>query len=473
MRSPGDIVLLSCYESGHQPLAVAWPLAHLRHAGFSPVAIDLAVGADDAPGVLSRARLVAISVPMHTALRLGIRAAAKIRELNPRATICFYGLYAPLFRDQLARVADHVLGAEPEVELVKLSGAMSEAHGMSPPTPDEAEGVPWFRSQSDARPSRRLPLITPDRDGLPALDKYARLLIAGERRPAGYTEASRGCKHMCRHCPVPAVYGGRFTAVPVELVMSDIRRQVAAGARHITFGDADFLNGPRHAVAVAEALHVEFPAVTWDATIKVEHLLAERHLLARFAALGCVFIVSAFESLSDRMLAILDKGHTAAGATEALHLTRAAGISLRPSFVPFTPWTTLDDYLTLCRFLFDHHLVHEVDPVQLSLRLLVPPGSLLLDHPEMRPHLGAFDPEAATWRWTHPDPRLDHLAAAVATLVEQSTTDGLSAPAILSAIHDLALTVSDPGASTSARASADPIPLPDSAPPRLSEPWFC
>jgi len=240
-----DIVLVSCYESGHQPLAIAWPLAFLRRAGFAPIAIDLAVGADD-PGegagavdALSNARLVAISVPMHTALRLGVRAAARIRELNPAAMICFYGLYAPLFREELLRIGDHVLGAEPEVELVAL-----------------AEGKP-------APPqSRRLPLITPDREGLPPLDRYARLLIGGERRLAGYTEASRGCKHMCRHCPIPAVYGGRFTAVPVELVMADIRHQISAGARHITFGDADFLNGPRHAVAIAEAVHAEFPAIT-------------------------------------------------------------------------------------------------------------------------------------------------------------------------------------------------------------------
>ena len=105
----------------------------------------------------------------------------------------------------------------------------------------------------------RLQFLTPLRSGLPPLEEYAHLRINGTRKRAGYTEASRGCKHLCRHCPVVPVYQGAFRVVQPEVVLEDIRRQVAAGAEHITFGDPDFFNGPTHAMRIVEALHREFP----------------------------------------------------------------------------------------------------------------------------------------------------------------------------------------------------------------------
>src|SRR6185369_13594591 len=84
----------------------------------------------------------------------------------------------------------------------------------------------------------------------------------------------------------------------------------------------------------------------------------------------------------------LDKGHTRADFVEVLALARAAGLVLRPTWVAFTPWTTLDDYRAMLDFVDSEDLVDSVDPIQYSLRLLVPPGSLLADHPAMRPHLG-------------------------------------------------------------------------------------
>jgi hypothetical protein len=317
--------------------------------------------------------------------------------------------------------------------------------------------------------------VRPARDGLPPLARYARLVVEGlrgpgheERRLAGHTEASRGCLHMCRHCPIPPVYDGRFFAVPVDVVLADVAQQVAAGARHISFGDPDFLNGPKHALAVARGLHAAHPEVTFDCTVKVEHILRHRHIWPELAALGGVFVVSAVESLSDPILAILAKGHTRADVHEALAVVRAAGLSLRPTFLPFTPWTTASDYLELCHFVLGHDLVAEVDPVQLSLRLLLPPGSLLLAHPEMAPHLGALDQARLTYAWTHPDPRMDTLQLTVAALVEDAVRRAEPAGVTFARIHALAAAA----AGRVATQVVAPGP-PRTAPPRLSESWFC
>ncbi len=463
MRAPGDILLVSCYELGHQPLAVAWPAAFLERAGYRPAVMDVAVEPLDLEKV-ARARVIAISVPMHTALRLGVGVAARARALNPRGHLCFFGLYASLNADYLfARGADSVIGGEAEAPLVELIRALERG---------DAGAIP-----SVQRPGRaagphlvRLDFPVPSRAALPSLEKYAHLEHGGRKELAGYVEATRGCRHLCRHCPIPPVYGGRFFAVPREVVLADIRQQCEAGARHITFGDPDFLNGPGHALALARELHAEFPALTFDFTAKIEHLLRHRALLPDLARSGCLFIVSAAESLSDVVLAHLDKGHTRAGVEQALYATREAGITLRPTWVAFTPWTTLADYREWLDFLEAAGLVDHVDPVQYTLRLLVPPGSLLLDSPSMRPHLGALEPETLSYRWTHPDPRMDRLQAAAADAVAEAIGRGQEPPVIFDHVRALA--------ADAARVTA-PAPIaPRLAPdrrrlPRLTEAWFC
>jgi len=449
LRSDGDILLLSTYELGHQPHLLTLALGFLSEAGFQPRALDLSVQKLDEAAV-KQARLVAIAVPMHTALRLGLRAAERVRSLNPSVTLAFYGLYAPLNEALLrARGASLVLGGEAEEALVEAARRLER--GLPP------------QSGPDVLLDR-LRFVLPRRDLLPALDRYAKLRLPdGEERLTGYVEASRGCKHLCRHCPVPAVYGGRFFVVSEDILVEDVRRQVAAGARHITFGDPDFLNGPQHALRVLRALHVQFPSLTFDFTAKIEHLLAERDRLPELAALGCIFIVSAVESLSARVLDLLDKGHSAADVDAAVTAVRAAGMTLRPSLMPFTPWSTLADYLELLQFIETREMVGAVDPVQLTIRLLLPPGSLLLALPEVQAIIGPLDETRLTYPWVHPDPRMDALQAAVSSLCGARPDDP---PEVLfPEIVALARTAAElPPAIVSIQAQPSP---------RLTEHWFC
>ena len=312
MKQPGAILLVACYELGHQPLALAWPAAFLEREGYAPAVMDVSVEPFDAERV-RRARLIAISVPMHTALRLGMAVAERVRAVNAACHIAFFGLYATLNADHLlAGAADSVLSGEVEAELVELARRL------------EGDDAPRGGSPARSRPiMAKLSFPVPSRAQLPSLKKYAHLERAGALELVGYVEASRGCKHLCRHCPIPPVYGGRFFVVPVAVLLADIRQQVEAGATHVTFGDPDFLNGPGHALAVARALHAEFPSLTFDVTAKIEHLLRHRARLPELARLGCVFIVSAVESLSETVLTHLDKGHTRADVESARPARRA------------------------------------------------------------------------------------------------------------------------------------------------------
>ena len=303
----------------------------------------------------------------------------------------------------------------------------------------------------------------PDRAGLPPLGAYAQLVLPGGRRRTGYTEASRGCKHLCRHCPVVPVYRGAFRVVQADVVLEDIRRQVAAGAEHITFGDPDFFNGPGHAMAVVEGVHAQWPELSFDVTIKIEHLLKHRDLLPRLRKAGCLFVTSAVESLDDAVLEKLQKGHTRADFEEALRVMRAADLEMSPTFIPFTPWTTRVSYGEFLRELARLGLAEQVAPIQLAIRLLIPEGSLLLELPEVRAMIEPFDARGLAYPWRNPDPGMDALCASIQETIKLAERRKVSRAEILRQIWNLAGEGRMPEQPMASRATI----------PYLTEPWYC
>ena len=456
-------MLLSCYELGHQPLAAAWAAAVLADAGFTPRVRDLAIEEFTVASAVD-AQMVVLLTPMHTALRVAVRAARTIRAAQPTTCLVFAGLYAALNRDWLfaEALADFVLAGEYEPALAALALALSRGD------PPAVDGV--MRPGDAFHPlRRRVVLPLPARRGLPPLSASAHLIVDGTERLAGAVESTRGCKHQCRHCPIPAVYGGHFVAVDADTVMADIAQLVAAGATHITFADPDFFNGPTHGRRILRQMHAAFPALTADVTIKVEHLVEHAALLPELRAHGVIFVVSAVESLSPLVLEHLDKGHSRADAERAAASCRAAGLAFRPTFVPFTPWTTLADYQDMLDFIVGADLIGHVDAVQYGIRLLVPPGSLLLRNADRAAAFGPLDPDAFSHRWTHPDPRMDRLAEAVAARVAHAAHVGDTPEVAFAAV--CALVAEARGETAPAEAMQPALRVRQA--PRLSEPWFC
>ena len=445
-------VLINPYELGRQSFNLAAPAALLKAAGFDVVCFDLTLQKLD-PDVLRGAGLVAIHLGMHTATRIAVAALPRIRALAPSAHVCMYGLYAAMNEPLLRGLGvQTMLGGEFETGLVTLAERLSGGD-------DSAQREPLVNLS-------RVAFVTPDRSGMPNLARYAHLILPdGGTRITGFTETTRGCKHLCRHCPVVPVYEGKFRAVDKGVVLADIAQQVAAGAAHISFGDPDFFNGPTHALKVLAAMHARFPQLTFDATIKIQHLLNHAELLPVLREFGCLFITSAVESVDDSVLDYLDKHHTRADFERALTLCRTNGISLAPTFVPFTPWTTLNGYVQLLQELVRLKLQEAVPAVQLSIRLLVPQGSYLLRLPGFADRLEPFDPELLGYPWHHTDSAVDALQKDVqaAAMRMESATRAEVFHEIWRLAHAAAgrnepnLDGVDPG---------QPVP-------RLSEPWYC
>ncbi|MGA2882685.1 MAG: CUAEP/CCAEP-tail radical SAM protein [Bryobacteraceae bacterium] len=441
-----NVLLISTYELGHQPFGLASPAAWISEQGHQVACADLCVESLDADCV-READLVAFYLPMHTATRLAAKVIEKVRGLNPAAHICCYGLYAPLNESYLRSLgAGTILGGEFEPGLLSL---LERLAGTGP----SAQTEPLISLD-------RLQFKVPLRTGLPALEEYARLQIGDSSKRTGYTEASRGCKHLCRHCPVVPVYQGSFRVLQPEVVLADVRQQVAAGAEHISFGDPDFFNGPTHAMRIVDALHREWPGITYDATIKIEHLLKHRELLPRLRETGCLFVTSAVESVDDAVLAKLDKGHTRADFIEVVRQFRSAGLTLAPTFIPFTPWTTRESYRELLEQLVELDLVEYVAPVQLALRLLIPRGSLLLELEDIQTVIRAFDEPALLYRWQHADPEVDALAAQALRIAASQGSRREVFGYLWNLVND--------------RPLPEDFYLPSQgAIPHMDEPWFC
>ena len=461
-----QVALISTYELGHQPFGLASPAAWLANAGFQVTCLDLA-REELREDAIREADFIGMYLPMHTATRLAIALVPRIRELNSRAHLCFFGLYAPVNEEHLREIgAQSVLGGEFEEGLLRLVEGMNadQIAGHS----RDAEDPEGLREQDTPVVSlARQRFRVPRREGLPALRQYGHVLLAdGTTRVSGYTEASRGCKHLCRHCPVVPVYNGVFRVVDREVVLADIRQQVASGAEHISFGDPDFFNGPGHAMSIVEDMHREFPGLSYDATVKIEHLLKHAALLPRLRDTGCLFVTSAVESVDDEILQRLDKGHTRADFLRVTELLRAAQMTLLPTFVPFTPWTTVEGYCDLLQVIAESGLVENVAPIQLAIRLLIPAGSRLLELTELRDVIGTFDSAALVYPWRHTDPRVDALANDVRKTAERGEKFGRSRAQTFQKILELAW-------SAAGISSAPPSIGGSRSVPHSSEAWYC
>jgi len=448
------VILINPYEIGRQPFGLAQPAAWLEAEGCTVSCIDLSIQKLEQQQ-LEGADVIAIYVPMHTATRIAVEAIPRIKQFAPDASLCVFGLYAPmnaeLFRSLGVKT---VLGGEVEPGLLLLIRQLK--NGKQP-------------SQNEVMVCLdKITFIPPDRSKLPPLSSYAKLVMPdGSRKTVGFGETTRGCKYKCRHCPVAPVYNGVFRVIPEEIVLDDIRNQIALGAEHISFGDPDFFNGPGHALRIARALHHEFPDVTFDATIKIEHIVKYRKEIRELKHNGCLFIVSAVEAVDDDILEYLDKGHTREDFISSLAFLRDCNIAFSPTFVAFTPWTTLTGYLNLLRDIASYQLIENVAPVQLSIRLLIPQGSFILELDNLGDVISGFDPLTLGYRWESPDPGVDDLQREVQSWVMLAEKKEMGRLEIFQGIWELAH-----------QHAGLPLPaLPEqhqsAAIPRLSENWYC
>jgi hopanoid C-3 methylase len=182
---------------------------------------------------------------------------------------------------------------------------------------------------------------------------------------------------------------------------------IAQGMTHLTFTDADFFNAKRHGLDIIRRLHEEFPALTYDFTTRVDHILENPETLREMARMGVRFITSALEFPKQRVLDEVFKEVSVEMIEQSIALMRSCGIVLNPTFIMFNPWIGLDDLVLFNEFVERNGLDEVIDPIQYETRLHLYKGSPLLDNPSIKAM--KLEEREFHFDWKHPDPRVDEL----------------------------------------------------------------
>ncbi len=359
------ILLVSTYELGNQPINLGYLASFLLDEEL--VVKDLSIE-DLSDEDIMYSDAIVMSVPMHTAFMLSSILLTRVRAISRSIPVAFFGLSAHLGRDLLSENQVNALfSGECEEEVSRWIRSI-KTQKQDAQSLNKINFIGW----------QRIKLTQPNRKILPPLENYSKLQICNTTYLVGSLETTRGCSHKCTHCPVPVVYNGRVRKIETEIVLADLDQLIQDGAEHISFLDPDFLNMPAHAIEVAKQLHLKYPALKFDATIKIEHILKHQTTIEYLAGFGMTSVISAIECVDDKVLSYLDKGHTASDVEAAIQFLKSLGVELYPSFVPFTPWSTPESVADIIRFSLNNKIIHNIDPIHLTIRLLVPQGSLIL-----------------------------------------------------------------------------------------------
>lgn len=426
-----QVLLVSTFEGGFQPLSLASAGAFLRDHDFSVASADTYVSALDEEAI-RKASVVAFSVPLFDALRAALPLAERVKEVNPRAHVTFYGQYATINAERVVgQSRDSAIVGEWEVPLARLASSVLEGRNGEPG--EEIPGVYRRDSTTAKKPfmprkgspellaqirrgrASRIPdhgthFRVPDRSGLPPLSRYPQPQVEkllGEKRIVGGTEITRGCHHKCTYCSVFAAYDGRVFVIPEEVVLADVRQLVGMGMTHLTFVDAEFFNSKHHGINLLRKLHAEFPSLTYDLTTRVDHILEYGEVIREMEKLGVRFITSALEFPSDRVLQAVYKEVPLSMVEEVVAFMRTTGIRLNPTFVMFNPWVSLEEIASFHDWIDRNQLTDIVDPIQYETRLHLYKGSPLLKDSFIQSL--RLTEEEFHYQWEHPDPRVDEL----------------------------------------------------------------
>ena len=426
------ILLLSFYDLGKQPKIISELHKKLDNGSNQIDVVDYSI--EEKNLTLDNYDVLGIYASMHTA---SVLAEQYLRDRKLPNKLFVFGLYANVFSEMFSN--------------------FQSIHSFDS---DELESL----LEVQLNPNYSFKHSVPDRTILPSITDYSHIVDGSNNLIAGSVETTYGCKHECTHCPVPIEFKGMFKTFGTEKIITDVTNQVEEGAKHISFNDPDFFNGPKHALKILQLLNEKHPSITYDSTIKVEHILKYPDYFQELKNLNMLFVISAFETTNDHVLNILQKNHSFNDLNKAVELSLENKIDIRPTWMPFSPWTEQNDLISIIKLIENYKLRETVDPIQLTIKLLVPKNSLILKRPEMKEYLLDYDPSSFSYAWKYKFPNIDNIQNELFTYVlqhesENEYTQYLGLVDILESHTNETLLISE-------KYSQRIVP-------KLSETWFC
>ena len=426
------ILLLSFYDLGKQPKIISELYKKLDNGSNQIDVVDYSI--EEKNLTLDNYDVLGIYASMHTA---SVLAEQYLRDRKLPNKLFVFGLYANVFSEMFSN--------------------FQSIHSFDS---DELESL----LEVQLNPNYSFKHSVPDRTILPSITDYSHIVDGSNNLIAGSVETTYGCKHECTHCPVPIEFKGMFKTFGTEKIITDVTNQVEEGAKHISFNDPDFFNGPKHALKILQLLNEKHPSITYDSTIKVEHILKYPDYFQELKNLNMLFVISAFETTNDHVLNILQKNHSSNDLNKAVELSLENNIDIRPTWMPFSPWTEQNDLISIIKLIENYKLRETVDPIQLTIKLLVPKNSLILKRPEMKEYLLDYDPASFSYAWKYKFPNIDNIQNELFTYVLQHESENEYAQYL--GLVDILESHTNETLLNSEKYSQRIVP-------KLSETWFC
>jgi len=426
------ILLLSFYDLGKQPKIISELYKKLDNGSNQIDIVDYSI--EEKNLTLDNYDVLGIYASMHTA---SVLAEQYLRDRKLPNKLFVFGLYANVFSEMFSN--------------------FQSIHSFDS---DELESL----LEVQLNPNYSFKHSVPDRTILPSITDYSHIVDGSNNLIAGSVETTYGCKHECTHCPVPIEFKGMFKTFGTEKIITDVTNQVEEGAKHISFNDPDFFNGPKHALKILQLLNEKHPSITYDSTIKVEHILKYPDYFQELKNLNMLFVISAFETTNDHVLNILQKNHSSNDLNKAVELSLENNIDIRPTWMPFSPWTEQNDLISIIKLIENYKLRETVDPIQLTIKLLVPKNSLILKRPEMKEYLLDYDPSSFSYAWKYKFPNIDNIQNELFTYVLQHESENEYAQYL--GLVDILESHTNETLLNSEKYSQRIVP-------KLSETWFC
>ena len=426
------ILLLSFYDLGKQPKIISELYKKLDNGSNQIDIVDYSI--EEKNLTLDNYDVLGIYASMHTA---SVLAEQYLRDRKLPNKLFVFGLYANVFSEMFS--------------------IFQSIHSFDS---DELESL----LEVQLNPNYSFKHSVPDRTILPSITDYSHIVDGSNNLIAGSVETTYGCKHECTHCPVPIEFKGMFKTFGTEKIITDVTNQVEEGAKHISFNDPDFFNGPKHALKILQLLNEKHPSITYDSTIKVEHILKYPDYFQELKNLNMLFVISAFETTNDHVLNILQKNHSFNDLNKAVELSLENKIDIRPTWMPFSPWTEQNDLISIIKLIENYKLRETVDPIQLTIKLLVPKNSLILKRPEMKEYLLDYDPSSFSYAWKYKFPNIDNIQNELFTYVLQHESENEYAQYL--GLVDILESHTNETLLNSEKYSQRIVP-------KLSETWFC
>ncbi len=444
-----NIIYVATYDLGHQPQFGA-ELLGIDTEGQVSVVDAQKVEREEVITKIHSASAVILSAPMYTGASIARDLLTECAiDLQTKKTVVV-GLYAMVLKDALLSAPIPGLDIDGIVfsETLDASGALELLETGEVLTRKRAAKRPYLIQRRDLVP----------------LASYRTVSYQGQDKTSGYLETTVGCRHRCRHCPVVPIWDGRIAINDAPAVLQDAKNQIAAGAAHLSFGDPDFLNAPRHTLGILKEIHRHDPTVTFDFTTKISEIVAHPDIWGELYEQGLIFVISAVESLNPRVLERLDKQHNASDVAAARDFLFGAHIGLHPTFCPFTPWSEPEDLVDIASFVVSSRLTNVVEPVQLSIELLTPPNSLLLKDREF---FGPYDAQRMGFPPIYADDNLSTLQQVLSEVAAKGATANEDYSRTIASQIEHIENIS--GRSVPFFDISAPVPDPAT----VSEPWFC